>query len=71
MMISSCSWWFFFLVLRWQDLVCILTDTSVWKIGIMIYQENTCSSNVTLVYDDDIQNQVHKIVKKHIKLSET
>ena len=33
--------------------------------------DNTYSSNVTLVYDDDIQNKAHKLLEKHIKLSET
>ena len=32
--------------------------------------DNTCSSNVTLVSVDDIQNHAHKFVKKYIKLRE-
>ena len=31
--------------------------------------EDTCSSIVTLVCDDDIQNQGHKLMEKHIKLN--
>ena len=64
-------YWFFFLVLRWQDIVGILTDTLVCKLGIVIKHDNIYSSNDTLVCDDDIQNQAHKLLEKHIKLSET
>ena len=53
-----------------QDKFGIITDTSVWKLGIMINHDNTCLSNFTLICDDDIQKQAHKLVEKHIKLSE-
>ena len=39
--------------------------------SIMIIHENTCSSNVTLVFDDDIQNQADNLLEKHIKQSQT
>lgn len=65
------SYWFFILVLRWQEIVGILTDTSVWKLGIVNIHDNIYSSNDTLVCDDDTQNQAHKLLEKHIKLSET